>query len=356
LDNFRAALGWSLSDDGNPDTGLRLVGSLRWFWYLRGRLQEGRSWAERLTIRGMHAPLESRARALFAVGGMALMQGNPAAAQQALERSVALFRESRDQRRLAEAVAFLGMAADSVGTPRIAWAHHQEAIELAAVSGDRWLQALALTSQGAASRRLGDLDSADRLYHSSLSLFRELQDPWGYSIALRGRAALMFDKGERGSARALYEQSVPLFRETCDTRGLAQTLLGLGRSALHDGAASYAREIFVDALACWKEVDVVGGVIRCLVGLASVAAVAAHRECALRLYAATDSLAMQHGVSLSGADAAYRAGSLADIRQSVGHSRFEAVWSAGATMTLDEAIESALTPCRSEQDWTTTAT
>jgi predicted ATPase len=342
LDNCRAALAWSLADRGDPELGQRLVGSLSWFWYFRGRLNEGRAWAEALTLRSAHTPAESRARALFALGGMALMQGDTSNARSALEKSVCLFRNSRDKRRLALAVGFLGMAAHTMGASGAAFELHQEAIELAVAGGNRWLQALALTSQGAASKRLGDLDTAESLYQSSLSLFRELEDAWGYSIALRGIAGLMFDKGEHGCSRALYERSVPMFRRAGDTRGLAQTLLGLGRSALHDGAAQSAREAFAESLARWKEIDITGGVIRAIVGLAGVANAVADPERAVMLYAAADTLAPHHGVSLSASDASHRARSLATICQKLGLSRFEAVWFSGCSLTLDEAVASAL--------------
>src|SRR5206468_13039752 len=52
LDNVRAALTWSLTDEGDAELGQRLAGSLAWYWYMRGRLQEGRRWADRLVARG----------------------------------------------------------------------------------------------------------------------------------------------------------------------------------------------------------------------------------------------------------------------------------------------------------------
>jgi tetratricopeptide (TPR) repeat protein len=219
------------------------------------------------------------------------------------------------------------------------WAHRGER----QVGVERQLnQALALTSQAAASKRLGDLDAADRLYHSSLSLFDELQDAWGYSIALRGLAGLILDKGEHTNARALYEQSVPLFRKAGDTRDLAQTLLGLGRSALSGGAAQSAGEAFAESLARWKEIDITSGVIRSIVGLACVAHVVANNERAATLYAAADTLAARHGVSLSASDVSNRARSLVTLCQKLGLSRFKALWSTRCVVTLDEAIHSAL--------------
>jgi predicted ATPase len=343
LDNCRSALAWSLSDAGNPEIGQRLVGSLSWFWYFRGHIQEGRTWAERLIVRAVHTPAETRARALFTLGGMALMQGDPSNAQQALEECVRLFRNSRDQRRLAQAVAFLGIAAESGGIPAAACVLHQEAVELARAVDDRWLEALALSNHGAATRRLGNFEAAQNLFQASLAHFRELEDPWGYSIALRGLAGLLLDRGEPATARALYEQSAPLLRMIGDTRGLAQTLLGLGKSALNSGAAERAGEAFAEALTRWNEVNITTGVIRSVIGLAGVAHAVSNPDRAATLYAAAETLGARHAVALSVPDAANRAQRLALIREELGHSRFEALWCAGRSLSLDETVRSALT-------------
>jgi len=343
LDNCRSALAWSLTDDGDIEVGQRLAGSLAWFWYLRGRLQEGRMWAERVVARGADAPVgPGRARALFAIGGMSLMQGDAAAAHLPLEQSVRLFGERHDQGRLAQALVFLGMASDSLGATRVAIELYQQASRLAREIGDRWIHAFALTNQGAACTRLGELDDAERAYHASLAQFRTLEDPWGCSIALRGLAGLMLDRGDLGGARALYEQSVPLFRETGDTRGLAQTLLGLGRAALRDGAASYAAEVFAEALRRWKEVDITAGIIRSMVGLAGAAATLGELERAVEVHAAADAHAADLGVVLSAADTSQREHSLGQIREHLGPARFEAAWSAGRLLTLDAASAAAL--------------
>jgi predicted ATPase/DNA-binding SARP family transcriptional activator len=51
-DNLRAALAWSLESE-EVEAGLRLAGALRWFWFVRGCMSEGREWLEGMLSRSL---------------------------------------------------------------------------------------------------------------------------------------------------------------------------------------------------------------------------------------------------------------------------------------------------------------
>ena len=79
-DNFRAALGWSLSEDS--ETGPRLARALGGFWLARGFLQEGQDWLERALATG---PADPRLRAdLLRLLGMILVHTDPERAEATL--------------------------------------------------------------------------------------------------------------------------------------------------------------------------------------------------------------------------------------------------------------------------------
>ena len=76
-DNFRAALGWALSEDS--ETGPRLARALGSFWLARGFLQEGHDWLERAIATG---PADPRLRAdLLRLLGMILVHTDPKRAE-----------------------------------------------------------------------------------------------------------------------------------------------------------------------------------------------------------------------------------------------------------------------------------
>ena len=142
LDNIRAVLAWSLTPEGDPDIGQRLVGSLAWFWYLRGHLHEGRRWAEQLLSSDVStAPTPGRARALFSMGGFSLMLGDTATVRPYLEECVALYRAAADWR-LPQGLTLLGIAQASLGEPGAALKAYDESVAFGRIAGDAWLEAL----------------------------------------------------------------------------------------------------------------------------------------------------------------------------------------------------------------------
>ena len=83
LDNIRVALEWAL--ERNPQVGLQLAASLRWFWQSRGSLTEGRRWLRDSLAHFEALPsvegeagrgrLALRAKGLAAAGTMAFAMG-----------------------------------------------------------------------------------------------------------------------------------------------------------------------------------------------------------------------------------------------------------------------------------------
>jgi tetratricopeptide (TPR) repeat protein len=344
LDDIRAALGWSAAPDGDTDLGQRLVGSLSWYWYLRGRLQEGWLWAERL-LAATDRPTSAagRARALFALGGVVLMtQAHPGKARQSLQDSVGLLRAENDRRRLAHALALLGLAATSQRDLAVAHSAYREAAQIAQTDGDAWLEAFTLPSDGAAAELAGDSAHAEDCYRASLALFEDLDDTWGRALAERELGGLAAARGEWTAALDAYAASVSLFRETGDERGLAQALLGQGRAALRADFVAHAQKLLTEALERWRELGLRVGIVRCVVALADVAAAQGKFERAARLHAAASAELGGLVTRSTAADAADRDRAVAHLRAHLDESKLAAAWSAGQALSLDEAVSYAL--------------
>jgi len=88
-DNLRAALGWSLGG-GDRELGLRLAGSLWFFWHTRGHWSDGRRWLEGALGEATAAPSAAWATAHLGLGVLALWQNDLGRAEARLRESLAL--------------------------------------------------------------------------------------------------------------------------------------------------------------------------------------------------------------------------------------------------------------------------
>ena len=158
VDNFRAALDWSLRH-GNPTQGLRLAGLLARFWEIRNRHAEGLDWIEAaLEAAGDDAPVRDRARARWAqvyllidLGAAYDAEGLLTEARSKAVEALALAREAAEPTLVADALlalADLDMAQSHPQRRRRALA--DEALQVASEAGDERL--VAARADGASVR------------------------------------------------------------------------------------------------------------------------------------------------------------------------------------------------------------
>src|SRR5262249_18836200 len=149
FDNLRLAVGWSRQEDSYREVGLRLYGALRWFWYLRGHLSEGRVLGEALlNLPGGLAPTVARARALASAGGVALLQSDFPAARRWLSDSVEICRRSGDAPDLAMAVGLLALTELRLGDVPAAATLAAESVGFSREVGGPWLLAWSFDTLG----------------------------------------------------------------------------------------------------------------------------------------------------------------------------------------------------------------
>ena len=115
LTNLRAALGWALSEDGDPKAALRLVGRLGHYWYTHGDRAEGHTWLTRALARvpepGLYLDAEdARAWAWATVwaGGLAHGRSDYDRATRQVNQAMAVFARLDDRRGVGWCLHFLG--------------------------------------------------------------------------------------------------------------------------------------------------------------------------------------------------------------------------------------------------------
>ena len=272
-DNLWAALRWSRKTD--PEVGLRLVGALRWFWWMSGRLVEGRAWTEDLLSLSSQVTTNrtsefARAKALQGAAELAHAQGCNMDAAEKFEESLEIYRKLEEKAGIASVLVELGSARRFEEDTDRTMALSEEGLTLSREVGDLRHAAIALNTLGHLARKSEEIERAAAYYEESLGLFRQVGDRRGtaYSLGNLGKASL--EAGEPEEALRLHEESLKLYEDLRDKPGRAFALVNLGDAARSVGDEERARSVYEAGQKLHKETGNRKGVDRVLNRLISV--------------------------------------------------------------------------------------
>jgi predicted ATPase/DNA-binding SARP family transcriptional activator len=279
-DNLRAALDWALGHE--VQTGLRLAGTLAWYW-LFGHQQEGRRWLARALAAADDHPTLERARGLLAVALVDAFHPTTqslAAARQSLEIFQAL--GHRREAALAEAIVALEhMRAGDFAHVR---ALLDEAEQTFAEVGDRWGEALTWLVRTSLHAHLGERSHALEAGQRSLAGFRAIGDRYGTSVMLWQLGTLLGRGGDHQAAAALFEEALGLARTMRLSYVVGSALAELASLAATLGDLERADALYVEALALARATGSKGAIAACYDGLGTVARRRGDRQRALELH------------------------------------------------------------------------
>jgi predicted ATPase/DNA-binding SARP family transcriptional activator/Tfp pilus assembly protein PilF len=256
LDNFRAALDWSLLNEESLLAGLRLASALAEFWGRKGYLSEGHTRLEALLAR-MDANLNAgdriqeywHALGLCAAGDMALLQGSLAEAQARFQAGLSLGQALGEQAIAAAALLGSGTTAWTQSNFGFAQDCFEESLRLYRARGDTHGSAVALRRLGHALRIQGHYAQAVDCYQQSRDLYRKTGDQRGIAQISESLGVLARVQGDLGQAQSLAEKSLALRRTLGDTHGISFSLFNLGAVAYERGDAQQARAYLEESLA-----------------------------------------------------------------------------------------------------------
>jgi len=333
-DNIRAALAWSVEGEGH----LRLVSALIRFWYIRGRLSEGRSWLKSgLAGRGdLSAAL--RAKALNGAGTLAWGQGDYDAARHFYEEALVLRRAKGDPLEIAGSLGNLGLVARNQGDLTSAALLMEEALALERQVGDTEAIAISLGNLGLVAFDQGNYDSAKPLLEESLSLKRKTGDKWGITIALNNLGLVAWKQRRMDAAQSLQEESLALYRELEDKRGVATTLGYLALIACDREDFTSARLSLQQSFAIGMELGEDAMLIGWMVWATSLKALEGHAEQACYLLGAVEKRIETGEILMTPNDRADYDRDVAIVRAQLSAEVFATAWEHGRTMTLNEAL------------------
>ena len=346
LENWRAALDWTLNSRGDVELGLRLVGALRPVWSSIAA-GEGRRWTHlSFELADEHTPLSIIAQLEFVDACIASRLGEKQHALEAGRRALIHFQETDDAFGTAQAQCFVGFVLTLLGRAVEAEPLLQEATETARGCGWRWLTAQALESVGVAYSLKGQVHEATSCYAEAMATFKEVGDRRRTAITAGNFAEVAFRAGDAATALRLAEESLEAFDESDHSRAATLVNLSAYQVALarYDEARRSALDTIKIARDCQQYV-----VLWSLQHLATIAVLrprdndcpgTAIREAA-RLLGFVDKQAASLGAARESTEQQEYDRALEALTKTLGSAKLKNLMVAGVSMTEDQAVELA---------------
>ncbi len=342
-DNFRQAIDWLVAT-GRADWALRLAAALFRYWEAREHLTEGRR--RLVAVLGLpdaQTPTKERARALVAAGVLAVEQGDYATARTLIADSLAIYEERGDPWGSVVCRNALAAAAVDEGDHPRAQALFEQCLTAWEALGDQRAVARALSNLANLAKIRGDRPRARSLYEQSIAIFREVGDEVGVAWSLNHQGQVAREEGDRPAARALCEQALAAFRGLDDRWGIASSLADLGHLSRDAGDRQRAQAWYRESIEIFRELGYRRGIARLLEDFACAAVADGKPERALRLAGAAAALREALGARLPPDEQPKLERVLAQARAAVAPAAAQQVWTEGATMPLERAIDYGLT-------------
>ena len=320
LEDLRAALGWAFAG-GDVRLGIRIAAALHLFWYWGGPHEDGPLWVRLAMERNDELDDATRGRLHVAAGFFGFADSDMVTARRHWETALAAYRRTGDDLRACLALSHV-----------------------------------AVSYAGDAEAR----DRAMRLADEAVTLARNVPD---YSRplaeALTGKGEIARLAGDGAAATACYREALAIAQAMGDDGYVADLQSNLAYVAVRQGDFLTALELTRTGLeVSWK----LGKPIRLAWGVGEVAGpelALGRPERAARLLGAADAALDRMRVSWQPVDQPKHDRTLAGLKQVLGRDRLEALLDEGAQMSLDEAVDYALTdsdpPWTAKLGWQTTA-
>jgi non-specific serine/threonine protein kinase len=231
-DNFRATLDWYRRED--PPAALRLANRLTAFWSARGHFSEGRRrLGELLEVVPQDDP--ERIDAMTGAAWLATDQGDFAAADALLERSIARARATHDAAREGTALFYRGRSRLSRGDPAGGGSDVSRALEVQTAAGDEAGGAAALWFSGLPPLARGEVGLASERFERCAELSEALLLPAVGALALQLLGVARLEMGDLRGARSALAEGVPAIVDIGDRFAIPAGLSALAGLAAKEG-------------------------------------------------------------------------------------------------------------------------
>jgi predicted ATPase/class 3 adenylate cyclase len=235
LPNLRAALA-GLLEDNRGEGALRLGAALWRFWLNRTQYRDAACWLEKAPVDDATLPLDVRAAALGAAGGIAFFTHDD------VDKAEYFWREGLELRRAQDDPHELGVAFSRLAS--VAWrrgdfdgavSHHEQALSLFERAGDEALLLTELHWLAETYRDRGDLDDGERLLEETARRARALGFDQQVTSTLHSLGDLSLDRSDPDTALHRFAEAMDYAVATGNRRVQIYCVAGIACAFMQRG-------------------------------------------------------------------------------------------------------------------------
>ena len=232
-DNVRAALEWALTA-GEIELGSRLAVALEDMWVASDPF-EGARWFERFLEHSGEASPKQRARLLRAHGGMIYIVGRFEEGARRYAESIDLYRKLDDEEGVAIMLPRLAIEANRVGNLEQAQALAEESLTLHRAHGSRWGEAQSLSALARVAWANGERERAIELEEGALAAARDAGFLWWQANTFLTLSEYALELGRPVDAARRGAEGLELANRLSDRQNIVWALALLARASVESG-------------------------------------------------------------------------------------------------------------------------
>ncbi len=348
-DNLRAAVDWATEND--PLSALRFAELLPSFWGRRLSATEGYTWVRTALARAeasIHLEgeaarpyLEARAMALLGEAAMAFQLGDNGSARTAVVASINLSRQLNNLETLAYALALGSTICGFIGDIPTARAWSQESIALSRRHGFAYTLAT-VTGVDAFLAVMTGQPVPPGIGEEVLRVARNSGNPWTLGMAFTNVGRMEMMAGRWAEASLLLEESALLFHKIRDKSMANSTRSEIGHLYRRQGRYADAAAVYSETIRTFQELNQQSAIAHELECFGCMAVAQSQPERAARLLGAAEALRQRLKTDMTPLERREYEGTVTSLRKQMEPAEMAKVWAEGRALTMEEAIQLAL--------------
>ena len=258
------------------------------------------------------------------------------------ERAVALASESEDLEANAEAMGAKAMAAAFSGRFDSSMALHDAVLELAERRGDAWTIAMVEAGAALAALGSGNLEAAERRQAHATEAADQAGNPFAIAFSRLNGGRLAGWAGRMDEARSLFAEAYAGYRQIGDTRFELVARSDLAHALRRGGAFDEAEAIYRETIRAWQHLGSRGAIASQLESFGFLAQARGDPRTAARLLGAAEILRERVAAAMLPFERVEYERHVEQLRESLDAATREEEWTAGRSMSMEDAIAFAV--------------